>query len=80
MGLLFLNALKGLKKKKVQMIGIIFMVFLSTGIYTTMNASLDRLENRYYNYLEEQNVEHFSFAPVIDYKEDICVINFYFVM
>lgn len=71
MGLLFLNALKGLKKKKVQMIGIIFMVLLSTGIYTTMNVALDRLEDRYYAYLETQNTEHFSFSPVIDYQKDI---------
>lgn len=71
MGLLLLNAFKGLKKKKVQMIGIIFMVLLSTGIYTTMNSALDRLEDRYYTYLESQNTEHFSFSPVIDYQKDI---------
>lgn len=73
MSLLFLNALKGLRKKKVQMIGIIFMVLLSAGIYTTMNAALDRLENRYYTYLDTQNVEHFSFVPVINYEKDISV-------
>ncbi|MDD3341210.1 MAG: ABC transporter permease [Bacilli bacterium] len=75
MGLLFLNALKGLKKKKVQMIGIIFMVLLSTGIYTTMNSALDRMENRYYNYLESQNVEHFSFTPQINFQKDITLEN-----
>ena len=71
MGLLFRNALKGLKKKKVQMLGIILMVFLSTAIYTSMNSALDRLENRYYSYLDEQNVEDFSFVPVVDYTKDI---------
>ena len=69
--LLFLNALKGLKKKKVQMGAIILMVMLSTGIYVAMNSSLDRLENRYYEYLDEQKVELFSFSPVINYKIDI---------
>lgn len=71
MNLLFLNAFKGLKKKKVQMLAIILMVFLSTGIYTAMNSALDRLENKYYDYLDEQNVEDFSFVPVIDYSKDI---------
>lgn len=71
MDLLFLNALKGLKKKKIQMLGIIFMIVLSTGIYTSMNTALDRLEYRYYDYLEEQNVEHLSFTPVIDYTKDV---------
>ena len=43
MKLLLLNALKGLKKKKVQMFGIIFMVMLSTAVYTGMNSAIDRL-------------------------------------
>ena len=63
MGLLFLNALKGLKNHKLQMISIIILLALSTGIYTTMNTALDRIEDRYYSYLEEQNVEDFSFVP-----------------
>ena len=70
MGLLILNALKGLKKKKVQMIGIIFCIMLSAGIYTAMNVSLDRLENKYHTYLKEQNVEDFAFVPNIDYEND----------
>lgn len=71
MMLLFINALKGLKKKKIQMLGIILMVMLSTAIYTSMNVALDRLEDRYYNYLEEQKVENFSLDVVIDYSKDI---------
>lgn len=70
MGLLFLNAFKGLKSKKVQMIGIIFCIILSTSIYTAMNTALDRMEDRYHNYLKEQNVEDFSFVPNIDYSKD----------
>lgn len=69
--LLFLNALKGLKKKKIQMLGIILMVMLSTAIYTSMNVALDRLEDRYYNYLDEQKVEHISFDVKVDYNKDI---------
>ena len=71
MNLLILNSFKGLKKKKIQMLGIIVLVLLSTGIYTTMNSAVDRLEDRYYNYLEENNVEHVSLDVVIDYKNDI---------
>ncbi len=73
MNLLFLNALKGLKKKKLQMLGIIFLIILSTSIYTSMNTALDRLEYRYYDYLEEQNVEHISFTPIVDYTKDVTI-------
>lgn len=73
MGLLFLNALKGLKKKKVQMVGIIFCILLATGIYTAMSSALDRMEDRYHNYLREQNVEDFAFTPKIDYSKDYTV-------
>ncbi|MEG1900639.1 MAG: ABC transporter permease [Bacilli bacterium] len=75
MKLLLINSLKGLNKKKVQMLGIIMMVFLSTGIYTMMNRALDRLESRYYTYIEEQNIEDFSFVGVIDYKKDFTVLE-----
>ena len=71
MKLLLINSIKGLKKKKTQMIGIIFMVLLSTGIYTAMNSSVDRMENRYYGYLDETNTEHFAFDANIDVKKDI---------
>ena len=71
MGLLFLNALKGLRKKKIQMFGIIFMVMLSTAVYVGMNSAIDRLENKYYSYLDEQNVEDISISVVIDYTKDI---------
>lgn len=70
MGLLFINALKGLKSKKVQMVGVIICIMLSTSIYTAMNLALDRMEDRYHHYLEEQNVEDFSFLPKIDYAKD----------
>lgn len=73
MGLLFLNAFKGLRKKKIQMFGIIVMVMLSTAVYVGMNSAIDRLENKYYEYLEEQNVEDFSVYVNIDYTKDITV-------
>ena len=65
MKLLFINALKGLRKKKIQMLGIVLMVLLSTGIYVTMNTAIDRLEDCYYDYLEEQNVENLAFDVII---------------
>ncbi len=71
MKLLLTNAFKGLRNKKIQMFAIIILIMLSTGIYTAINTALDRAENRYYNYLEEQNVENFSFVPKIDYSKDV---------
>ena len=71
MKLLLLNAIKGLRKKKIQMAGIIFMVMLSMAVYVGMNTAIDRLEQRYYDYLEEQNVEDLSIGIQIDYGKDV---------
>lgn len=70
MGLLLRNAFKGLKEK-IQMFGIIMMITLSTGIYVAMNTALDRLETKYYEYLDEQNVENFSIDVLVDYEKDV---------
>ncbi len=70
MNLLFLNACKGLKNKKIQMLGVILLVMLSAGIYTSMNTALDRMEDRFDRYKEEQAVEDFSFDLKIDYDKD----------
>ncbi len=75
MKLLLINSLKGLKKKKIQMLGIIFMVLLSTAIYTAMNSAVDRVEYEYYNYLNKHNVEHFSIDINIDYQKDISLMK-----
>ncbi len=58
--MLLLNVLKEIKEKKLQTIIIILFLFLSTGIYTSINLALDVLENQYYQYLKKQNVEDIS--------------------
>ena len=70
MKLLLLNAFKGLKKKKIQMLGIVFLVLLSTAVYTGMNSAVDRLEDKYYSYLDEQNVEDLTVGINIDLTKD----------
>jgi len=70
MKLLLLNAFKGLKKKKIQMLGIVFLVLLSTAVYTGMNSAVDRLEDKYYSYLDEQNVEDITVGVNIDLTKD----------
>ncbi len=60
MWLLFLNSLKGLKAKKVQMIGLVCLIIASTGIYTAMGSAMDRLDSMADEYMEEQNVEHMT--------------------
>lgn len=70
MKLLLLNAFKGLKKKKIQMLGIVFLVLLSTAVYTGMNSAVDRLEDKYYSYLDEQNVEDITVGINIDLTKD----------
>ena len=71
MKLLLLNAFKGLKHKKIQMFGIIFLVLLSTAIYTGMNSAIDRLEDKYYTYLDEQNVEHITVGVNVDLQKGL---------
>ena len=71
MKLLLLNAFKGLKHKKIQMFGIIFMVLLSTAIYTGMNSAIDRLEDKYYTYLDDQNVEDITVGININLQNDL---------
>ena len=73
MKLLFINSLKGLKNKKIQMFGIIVMVLLSIAVYVGMNTAIDTLEDKYYSYLEEQNVEDISVSVNIDYMQDISI-------
>ena len=68
--MLFLNSLKGLKFKKIQMVAIILLIMLSTGIYTGLNMAIDRIETRYDKYLENQNVEDFTYDVKIDYSKD----------
>lgn len=70
MKLLFINSLKGLRNKKIQMIGIILMIFLSTAIFSAMNLSINSIENKYNNYVKEQKVEDFSFVPNINFFAD----------
>lgn len=60
MRLLFLNSLKGIKKKKLQMLGLIVLVMISTAIYTTMNSALDRMDSMAEAYMETQQVEHMT--------------------
>ena len=69
MKLLLINAFKGLKKKKIQMVGIIFMVMFSTAVYTGMNSAIDRLEDKYYTYLDDQNVEDITVDINIDFTK-----------
>ena len=80
MKLLFLNSLKGLKKKKIQMLGIALLVMLSTGIYVAMSSALDRMETKYYNYLDEQHVEHISVDYMVDYSKEITYDELHYLL
>ena len=80
MKLLFLNSLKGLKKKKIQMLGIALLVMLSTSIYVAMQSALDRMEDKYYDYLEEQHVEHISVDYFLDYSKEVTEDNLNYLL
>ena len=60
MWLLIVNSLKGIAKKKLQMIGLIFLILVSAAVYTTMNSTLDRMDGMSEQYLQEQQVEHMT--------------------
>ncbi len=60
MGVLFKNVLKGLSKRKTQVLGIIFLMALSTILYVSINAATIRVEDTYYDYTKSQNIEDYS--------------------
>jgi len=64
--LLLLNAIKGLWRKKIQIIAIILLLMIATILYVASNNAINRLEDGYYDYLEKQQVEHFSFVPAME--------------
>ncbi len=73
MRLLLINAFKGLKKRKIQTFALILIIILSITIYSTMNMSLDKLENSYKLYLSDQKIEDFSFIPQVDFEKDYSI-------
>ena len=44
---LFLNLIRSLKKNKLSILGLTFLVFISTGIYTVLNSSTTAINNEY---------------------------------
>ncbi len=66
MKLLFINSLKGLINKKIQITGLILLIAISATMYVAANVAINQVEDGYYAYLNEQNVEHFSFLPSFD--------------
>lgn len=57
------------------MLGIILLCLMSTAIYTMLNSALDMMESRYYKYIDEQNIEDFSFLPIVNYQEDYPILE-----
>ena len=77
--MIFVNAFKNLKHKKITILSLILLIFIGSFTYTIFNTTLDGMDYEYKDYLENQNVEDFSFIPIIDYNKDISLnkINSY---
>ncbi len=69
MNLLFLNAIKGIMSKKIQVVAIILLIAISTTLYVSANVAINQVKDGYYNYLKNQKVEHFSFYPSFELEE-----------
>ncbi len=85
MGVLFKNVLKGLSKRKGQVLGVILLVMLTTVLYVGVNAATLRLEDTYYDYIKTQKVEDYAIGfdtisieseifDTEDKREDVCTI------
>ncbi|MGL4772426.1 MAG: hypothetical protein ACRC2K_02580, partial [Clostridium sp.] len=60
--MLYRNAIKLLKKKKFQLIGIGVIIFLSSLVYTSMYNSMTNLEKATLEFFEKGNQEDFSIS------------------
>ncbi len=77
MKMLLLNALKALFDKKIQIIAVILLISIAIMVYVAANVAIGRVEDGYYDYLESQKVEHFSFVPSLEnlQKEDLILFD-----
>ena len=62
MKLLWKDQIKKIRKNLIQFISLSVMVFLLSLVFTSVKTSVDRLEENYDSYLEEQNLEDFFFS------------------
>ncbi len=69
MWMVFKNILQGIKKRPIQLTGIIVLVMLSVATYVTMSDSSANLLASYYEYSEEQNQEHLQFRYNLKYND-----------
>lgn len=58
--MLYKNAIKLMKKKRFQLLGIGVIIFLSALVYTSMYSAMSSMEKGYEGYLNEYNQEDFS--------------------
>ncbi|AHI53863.1 ABC transporter permease [Spiroplasma sabaudiense Ar-1343] len=65
--LLFKNNLKNILKNKIQFIGLVFLVFLTSVIFTITDITKTRIQNVYDNFISEKNSNQHDF--IIDFEE-----------
>lgn len=65
---LFSNIFKGIRKKPLQVIGVVLLVTISTLAYIGMNFNVESLERGYNKMIEATNQQHFSSSINIDFS------------
>ena len=63
---LFLNVLRSLKKNKLAMIGLTFLVFLSTGIFISLNSTTSAVNNEYNRIGKNGNIHQFTVSELYE--------------
>jgi hypothetical protein len=57
---LLLNTLRSLKQNKVNVIGLVFLTFLSTGIYTVLTSTTANISGEYDEIVKEGKLHDFT--------------------
>lgn len=60
------NAFRSLKKNKLSMVGLTFLVFLSTGIFTVLNSATTSINTEYHQISSEGNLHDITISQVYD--------------
>ena len=63
---LFLNVLRSLKKNKLAMIGLTFLVFLSCGIFISLNSTTSAVTNEYNKISKQGNIHQFTVSELYE--------------
>ena len=63
---LFKNTLRSIKSNKLSVIGLTFLTFLATTVFTTLNSSVTSINNKYNDIASEGKLHDFTVSELYD--------------